>query len=54
MWQFTADRYLYELFIPLTEPPGDNLICNYYHAGQPPVFGMFQGHSVDARLFAAV
>ena len=54
MWQFTADRYLYELFIPLTEPPTDGLICNYYHAGQPPVFGMFQGNTVDARLFAAV
>jgi hypothetical protein len=53
-WQFTADRYLYELFIPLTEPPTDNLVCNYYHSGQPPVLGMFQGHSVDARLFAAV
>jgi len=54
MWQFTADRYLYELFIPLTEPPKDDLICNYYHTGQPPVFGMFQGNTVDARLFAVV
>ncbi len=54
MWQFTADRYLYELFIPLTEPPTNNLICNYYHAGQPPVARMFQGHSVDTRLFAVV
>jgi hypothetical protein len=53
-WQLTFDRYLYELFIPLTEPPTDNLICNYYHAGQPPVTNMFQGHSVDARLFASV
>ncbi len=53
-WQLTFDRYLYELFIPLTEPPTDSLICNYYHAGQPPVTNMFQGHSVDARLFASV
>jgi hypothetical protein len=36
-WQLTFDRYLYELFTPLTEPPTDTLICNYYHAGQPPV-----------------
>jgi len=53
-WQLTFDRYLYELFIPLTEPPTDNLICNYYHARRPPVFGMFEGHTVDARLFAVV
>ncbi len=53
-WQLTFDRYLYELFIPLTEPPTDTLISNYYHTGQPPVLAMFSGHSVDARLFASV
>ncbi len=53
-WQLSFDRYLYELFIPLTEPPTDTLISNYYHTGQAPVLAMFSGHSVDARLFAVV
>jgi hypothetical protein len=53
-WQLTFDRYVYELFIPITEPPSDTLICNYYHLGRPPIGSMFQGHTVDARLFASV
>jgi hypothetical protein len=54
MWKFVGERYLYELFVPITEPGTDDLLSNYYHSGQAPVVAMSSGHGVDARLFASV